>query len=436
VIDTGYRPHADLKSNIVAGYDFITSSQTANDGNGRDTSALDPGDWVDAGECGAGSPARNSSWHGTHVAGTIAAVTGNAVGVAGTAFGAKVQPLRVLGKCGGFMSDIADAILWASGAAVPGVPANATPARVINLSLGGAGACDVTTQAAINVARSRGTVVVVAAGNSGADAAGHTPANCSGVVTVGAIGRQGARAFYSNYGSSVAVMAPGGDQSVTSVDGILSTLNTGTKGPGSDSYAYYQGTSMATPHVAGIVALMLARNGALTPDDVAARLRASARPMPVPCSEGCGAGIVDASAAVDAAVGPPPPVVVVVTQPVPTVAEAEPNDSLASAQRLDIGVTISGSLSTKTDTDYYVISIPAGRTVAVSMAPGMSSDFDLYAYNAAGSRVATSTKGSGLAESITLTNSSTSLSLTAYLRVVYFGGSTGSSAGAYSLLAK
>ena len=147
VLDTGYRPHADLAANLLPGYDFIADTIVANDGGGRDSSALDPGDAVVAGECGIGVPAQDqsSSWHGTHVAGTIAALSNNASGVAGVAFGAKVLPVRVLGKCGGFTSDIAAAVIWASGGSVPGVPANTTPARVINLSLGGSGACDATS---------------------------------------------------------------------------------------------------------------------------------------------------------------------------------------------------------------------------------------------------------------------------------------------------
>src|ERR1043165_8125554 len=167
VIDTGYRPHADLVANILPGYDFIGDTFVSNDGNGRDSDASDPGDWINAGECGPGDPAtfEASSWHGTHVAGTIAAVTNNANGVAGVAFGAKVVPARVLGKCGGYTSDIADAIVWVSGGSVSGVPANANPAKVINISLGGDGACDTTTQTAINAARSRGASVIVAAGN-------------------------------------------------------------------------------------------------------------------------------------------------------------------------------------------------------------------------------------------------------------------------------
>lgn len=165
VIDTGITSHADLNANILAGYDFISDATTARDGNGRDSNAADEGDWYAANECGAGIPAASSSWHGTHVAGTVAAVTNNTTGVAGTAYGAKVVPVRVLGKCGGSLSDIADAIVWASGGTVSGIPANANPAEVINMSLGGGGSCSTTMQNAINGAVSRGTTVVVAAGN-------------------------------------------------------------------------------------------------------------------------------------------------------------------------------------------------------------------------------------------------------------------------------
>jgi serine protease len=438
VIDTGYRPHADLAANIVAGYDFISSSVTGNDGNGRDTSALDPGDGVRAGECGTGSPAQTSSWHGTHVAGTIAAVTGNGLGVAGVAFGAKVQPVRVLGKCGGFMSDIADAIIWASGGTVPGAPANATRARVINLSLGGAGACDATTQAAINSARSRNTVVVVAAGNANSDAANTVPANCAGVITVGAVGRGGARAYYSNYGSLVDVSAPGGDQTSATANGVLSTLNIGTTRPGSDSYAYCQGTSMATPHVVGVVALMLARAPALTPDDVEARLKASTRPLPVTCTAGCGAGIVDASAAIDAALGAPPPAPAPAPPPPPppqTVGEAEPNDSLATAQVLGGSATLNGTLASTTDTDYFKLTIGAGKTVVATLAPNATSDYDLWAYNSAGIRISSSTQGTGAVDTITLSNSSTA-PIAVTLRVLYFSGGSGSTAGRYTLTVK
>ncbi len=439
VIDTGYRPHADLAANIVPGYDFITSSVVANDRNGRDASALDPGDWVKAGECGAGSAAQNSSWHGTHTAGTIAAVTGNRIGVAGVAYGAKVQPIRVLGKCGGFTSDIADAIIWASGGSVPGVPVNATPARVINMSLGGPGACDTTSQNAINSARSRNTVVVVSAGNSNLDAAGFSPASCTGVITVGAVGPSGARSFYSNFGAMVDVSAPGGDQSLAATNGVYSTLNAGTKAPGADSYAWYQGTSMAAPHVAGVVALMLARNPSLTPDDIDARLKASARPLPVTCTKGCGAGIVDAVAAVNAAVGaapPPPPPPPPAPAPPPAAADVEPNDSTTTAQSVSWPATVSGNFTTSTDADYFRITIPAGKSVVATMAPNTTSDYDLYSYNEAGARTTTSSAGTGQVDTVTVANPSTTASMTAFLRVVYFSGGVGATAGKYTLTIK
>ncbi len=302
VLDTGYRPHPDLAANIVGGYDFISDSFVGNDGNGRDSNPQDPGDWTTAGQCQPGEGPTNSSWHGTHVAGTIAAVTNNSNGVAGVAFGARVVPVRVLGRCGGYTSDIADGIIWASGGAVNGAPANPNAARIINMSLGGRGACDTTTQNAINLARSRGTTIVVAAGNSNANASGASPANCSGVITVAATNRNGGKAYYSNFGAIVDVAAPGGDVRSGTANGVLSTLNSGTTTPGSNTYAFYQGTSMATPNVAGVVALMLSVNSALTPNEVESRLKASTRAFRATCSQ-CGTGIVNALAAVNAAGG-------------------------------------------------------------------------------------------------------------------------------------
>ena len=213
VLDTGITSHSDLSANILPGYDFIIDTAVSNDGNGRDSDASDPGDWT-TGQCGAAS---NSSWHGTHVAGTIAAVTNNA----------KIVPVRVLGTCGGYDSDIADAIIWASGGTVSGVPANANPAEVINLSLGGSGACGATSQAAINSAVSRGTTLVIAAGNSNANVSGSSPANCANVVAVGATTSTGARASYSNYGTGVDVAAPGST--------IMSTMNAGATTPGAET---------------------------------------------------------------------------------------------------------------------------------------------------------------------------------------------------------
>lgn len=302
ILDTGRTPHPDLDGNTVAGYDFISSSTAARDGNGRDSNPNDEGDWITTNQCGS-NPAQNSSWHGTHVAGTVAAVTNNGTGVAGVAFGARIQHVRVLGACGGSLSDIADAIVWASGGSVSGVPANATPARVINMSLGGSGTCGSTYQNAINAAVGRGTAVVVAAGNSNTNASNARPANCNNVITVAASDRNGNRAYYSNYGTVIDVTAPGGDTR-TAGHGVLSTLNTGTTTQGSPSYAFYQGTSMATPHVAGLVAMMLSRNGSLTPAQVETLLKNNARPLPGTCSGGCGAGLVDATATMQAVAGP------------------------------------------------------------------------------------------------------------------------------------
>ncbi|MEU2432675.1 S8 family serine peptidase [Streptomyces sp. NPDC007861] len=317
VIDTGYAAHSDLAGNVVSGYDFISTSADARDGNGRDADAKDEGDWnATDGECGAGSKASSSSWHGTHVAGTIAATTHNAKGVAGIAYGAKIQPVRVLGKCGGSSSDIADAITWASGGSVPGIPANPTPARVVNLSLGGASStCPSVYQNAINGAVSRGTTVVVAAGNSNANASGFTPANCANIINVASTSREGNRSFYSNYGSIVDVAAPGGETRratdtpgtvTTPENGILSTLNAGTTTQAAENYKPYQGTSMAAPHIAGLAALLESAKPALTPADIESAIKANARPLPGTCTGGCGAGIADAARTVNAATGTTP----------------------------------------------------------------------------------------------------------------------------------
>ncbi len=413
VIDTGYRPHADLAANIVGGHDMIIDTAVSNDGNGRDSDARDPGDWVSLGECGLLSPAQGSSWHGTHVAGTVAAVTNNAAGVAGVAFRAKVLPVRVLGKCGGYTSDIAAGITWASGGAVPGVPANAHRARVINLSLGGSGSCGTTMQSAINGARSRGTAVVVAAGNSNQNASGHSPANCAGVIAVAALNRSGGRSYFSNFGSIVDIAAPGGDMRSAATNGVLSTLNSGSTTPGADVYAHYQGTSMAAPHVAAVAALMIARNPALTPDQVESRLKSSARPFPASCSQ-CGAGVVNADAAVVAAGGSGA-----------TVAEVESNNTIATAQPIAANpATVNGRLSSSSDTDYFAVTVGAGRTLTVTLTPPSTADYDLYLYNGSGTELAKSVNDAGLVDSLSYRNASSG-SATLYARVRYWNGGAG-----------
>ncbi len=292
VIDTGYRPHVDLNANIINGYDFVSNATFANDGNGRDASALDPGDWAPAGQCYAGSPATFSTWHGTHVSGTVAAVTNNAIGVAGMAFNAKVLAVRALGRCGGTLADIVDAITWSSGGMVAGVPAvGANRASVINMSLGGSGVCasGSAMQMAISAALNRGTTVVVAAGNSNANTSGFTPAGCQGggLIVVGASDSAAKRAAFSNYGTNVDVSAPG--------VGIASTLNTGTTVPGADNYMFYNGTSMAAPHVAGLVAMMHSKPSPdCTPGVCEAIIKANTKPFAPPPPTMSGTGIINA----------------------------------------------------------------------------------------------------------------------------------------------
>lgn len=360
VLDTGYRPHADLAANIVGGYDFISDTFVANDGGGRDSDARDPGDATTVGECGNGQPTQNrdSSWHGTHVAGTVAAVTNNGTGVAGVAYGAKVVPVRVLGKCGGLTSDIADAIIWAAGGSVSGIPANSNPARVINMSLGGGGSCSSTTQSAINSARSNGATIVVAAGNENTNASNSNPANCAGVVTIAATGRTGGRAYYSNYGNVVDVAAPGGElYSGDFSAGILSTMNSGATSPASDTYEMSQGTSMATPHAAGAAALILSVNSALSPDEVESTLKSTARAFPASCS-GCGTGIIDAAAAVNAALGG---------------GGGDPGDGV-----LENGVAESNLSGAAGSELRFTMEVPAGATNLSFNMSGGSGDADLY----------------------------------------------------------
>ncbi len=316
VLDTGYLPHADLGL-MLPGHDFVTSTPFANDGSARDNDAHDPGDWVVAGECGSGMPAANSSWHGTHVAGIIAALMNNGLDGTGIAPNVRLLPVRALGKCGGYTSDIVDAMRWAAGIDVPGAPHNQNPARVINLSLGSAGHCSAAFQSAVNDVNAVGAIVVVASGNGGFDAVSQ-PANCSGVIAVTAHVLDGDNADYANIGPETSISAPGGgcgtastDCTVGSNDGLViySLSNSGTTTPVADSIALKRGTSMAAPHVSGTIALMLSLDPGLSRAQVTTILRASARPHPLNSICGltantgmCGAGLLDAQAALSAIV--------------------------------------------------------------------------------------------------------------------------------------
>ena len=314
VIDTGITDHVDLTGRWVGGYDFITDVLTANDGNGRDSDPHDPGNWITSAESSsgpfAGCAITNSTWHGTHVAGTIGAASNNSNGVAGVNWISQIVPVRVLGKCGGFSSDIADGMRWAAGLSVSGIPLNSNPAKVLNISFGGPGVCSSTYQSAIDAVNGAGSIVVVAAGNNGSNlnTTSFQPANCNGVITVAATDRGGAKAFYSNFGTVVKISAPGGETIPTLQDGVLSTLNTGTTTPGSSTYGYSAGTSMAAPHISGVISLMLSINPSLNLTQVIQILQSTARAFPAGSSCTtliCGSGIVDAAGALNAV--PPPP---------------------------------------------------------------------------------------------------------------------------------
>ncbi|MEO7067612.1 MAG: S8 family peptidase [Rhodanobacter sp.] len=326
VLDTGITDHPDLDLSLADdGYDFLSNAlQSGRDTDGRAAGGWDTGDWTSAepwaSACtDANHPPADSSWHGTHVSGTISELSNNGVGMAGVASRAKVLPVRVLGHCGGYSSDIADAIVWASGGHVDGVPDNQHPAQVINMSLGGAGVCtaDDVTGMAIADALSRNTTVVVAAGNENVDSASTSPASCPGVISVAATGITSRRAFYSNFGSKVTIAAPGGgvynhdgsSGEVANPDGFVwSAINAGTTVPDEASYGGMAGTSQAAPHVAGTIALVL---GALkdaglatpTPMQIRSLLTGTARHFPIKTDQLIGAGIVDAAAAVNQALG-------------------------------------------------------------------------------------------------------------------------------------
>ena len=288
VIDSGIVKHPDLDANVLPGYDFITEPAIARDGNGRDSDPTDQGNWEEEGVCDSGSEASESNWHGTHVAGSIAAVMNNKRGIVGVAPSTKILPVRALGMCGGYDSDIADAMVWAAGGTVEGVPANSNPAKIINLSLGGEGTCPATYSKAIAEVNKRGAILVVAAGNDGQDASKVAPANCGGSIVVGATDQNGKRSDFSNYGKIVDVSAPGSS--------IMSTVDLGTTVSKGAGYTEYDGTSMAAPQVAGVIALMKSVDPSLNAERAKQILKQSSKPLTCDVN-GCGSGIVNAASA-------------------------------------------------------------------------------------------------------------------------------------------
>jgi serine protease len=325
VLDTGITSHSDLNPNVLPGYDFVSTGSFDSNGDIRDNDPSDPGDYK------RNDPTSTSSWHGTHVAGLVAATANNA-GVIGVAPGVSILPVRIMGSNGGSESDLVAGIIWAAGLndALP----NLNPAKVINISMGSApdiscGTADLPrpTYTAVQAAVAHGVTVVISAGNGDLNnepktAATSFPGNCPGVINVGATGVEGAAAYYSNFGPVVDISAPGGDYAedqngnpigqlegatVDSQGMLLSTFNQGLRDPGAETYVFDQGTSMAAPIVAGVVALVLSAKPNLTPAQVLEVIQASARPFKPGSScaitlgtsnQRCGAGIVDAAAAV------------------------------------------------------------------------------------------------------------------------------------------
>ncbi len=402
VIDTGVDfTHPDLgiytpggTGTLLPGRDFICNDTgadclsaaasltflVANDGNGWDPDATDPGDWISGADVQSGNfpgcgdtsdPVNNpdqhidSSWHGTRVAGIAAAQTNNGVGIAGVAPGALIQPVRVIGKCGGYISDIVAGMYWAAGlsySAITGVASNPTPAQILNLSLGASDACTRTEQDAVNAITQGGHLIVAASGNDGGPVG--APASCTGVLSVAGLRHVGTKVGYSNVSSTAAAIsigAPAGNcynvvgnrpWTLPCLFSIETTSNAGLTRPAASTYTYsilnqapgvnYEnegtlGTSFAAPIVSGVAALMVQANDKLTASQLIARMQASATPFPVPatplaagvchvaslaknasghytdvqnaaecqCTTAtCGAGMVNAAAAVAAALRP------------------------------------------------------------------------------------------------------------------------------------
>jgi len=311
VLDSGLSVHPELTGRALTGYDFV----------GRDADPSDPGDWNDTPSTSC--DVADSSWHGTTVAGIVAAQTNNGEGVASINWDGRIVPVRVAGRCGALLSDILDGMRWAAGLPVAGAPVNPNPSRIVNLSFGGVGSCT-PYQPVIDELRALGVVIVAAAGNEH-NAEPTRPAKCPGAIGVAALNRDGFKTNYSNFGPQLTVATVGGDDAdgrwaALADGGLLVIGNDGLRGPGNPNYRSVFGTSFAAPIVSGAVSLMLSVNPALSADQIVAGLRASARPHvsspsiaacsidnPGRCicsSATCGAGIVDAEQAVLYALDP------------------------------------------------------------------------------------------------------------------------------------
>jgi serine protease len=354
-LDTGVRfDHPDLlkaanSGRLLPGYDFISNTVVANDGDGRDADASDPGDWITSADKGTSQfkdcDLAISSWHGTRTAGILGALSNNAHGIAGMTWQGKILPVRVLGKCGGYDSDIIAAMMWAAGQSVSGVPTNVNPARIINMSLGSPASCPQSYSDVISQLGAMGVLVVVSAGNEGGPV--DAPANCPGAVAVAGLRQAGTKVGFSSLGPQIAVSAPAGNcgsAGSTCAYQIQTTTNSGTQGPTANDDAYTGativsettpkgpnlGTSFSAPIVSGIAALMVSANSNLTTCQLTSRLKEGSVAFPqtsattstmchVPtgtsdmqsleciCTQDgqtCGAGMANAKGAVTAALRP------------------------------------------------------------------------------------------------------------------------------------
>lgn len=316
VLDTGIVPHPEFGDRILPGYDFVSNPEVANDGDGRDADATDPGNWVtkeeaESGDFGDECESGDSDWHGTHVAGIALATAGNGEGIAGIAPRAQLLPVRVIGKCGGAINDLVDGLRWAAGLEVDGAPLNRNPADVINMSLGSDQPCQSDLQAAIDEVAALDIMMVAAVGNESVDASRSAPANCLGTATVAALTRSGALAAYSNFGSFTDLAAPGGDQSAL----IVSSVDRGTRESEGPGYAAYAGTSAAAPHLSAVLAIARGYDPATPGDALYEVLFANLAPFTAGgagsrCLVGlCGSGALDAGRFLAALEARPLPIV-------------------------------------------------------------------------------------------------------------------------------
>jgi serine protease len=431
VIDTGVRfDHPDLLpvaegGKLLPGYDFVSAesggtARAANDGDGWDPDASDPGDWISSLDRTtsqfSGCAINSSSWHGTRVSGMLAGLTDNATGIAGVGWSNRILPVRVLGKCGGLTSDIIAGMRWAAGLPQSGAPANPNPARVLNLSLGGQGSCSSAYQSAIDEITARGVTVIVSAGNDGSTA--DQPANCRGVVSVTGVRHVGTKVGFANLGLDVTIAAPGGNcvnvgPGQPCLYSLDTTTNLGATTPADNGYTdrvdnFNVGTSFAAPIVSGIAALMYSVNRSLTPAELIERMKASARPFPtspdpsiptcrIPESasdlqlsecncttQTCGAGLAHAPGAVGAALRP----VAVVSAP-STVAPGETVVLAGTGSLGADGRTISGYEWSLVSGATSLSALAGGQTSFVAPAAGASVVVRLTVVDDAGQRDST-----------------------------------------------